>query len=64
MGAGVAVVAGAAGFGWYQLAAPTDPRRAADTRAQRGYRTTDRAATGLADIPEGGGVILPDRSWW
>jgi Rieske Fe-S protein len=57
VGTGVAVVAGAAGFAWYALAAPKPPTGA-------GVVTPGGAPTQLAavtSIPENGGVILQDQ---
>jgi Rieske Fe-S protein len=61
IGAGVAVVAGAAGFGWYRLAAPTPTASGGEYTAPSGGSGTPTALTSLADVPEGGGVILPDQ---
>jgi Rieske Fe-S protein len=61
IGAGVAVVAGAAGFGWYRLAAPTPTASGGEYTAPSGGSGTPTALTSLADVPERGGVILPDQ---
>lgn len=70
VGAGVAVVAGAAGATWYTLAGPT-PRPApgsAGSPGPAGSTGPAGAATGtpaalapLADIPENGGTVFDDR---
>jgi len=61
VGAGVAVVAGAAGFGWYTVAAPT-PRSTASTGGYSNNGSdTPTALTTLAEVPEGGGVVLTDQ---
>ena len=62
VGAGVAVVAGAAGFGWYSLAGPP-PRGTAPAGnypAPSGAATPTSLAT-VAEIPEDGGVVLADQ---
>ena len=62
VGAGVAVVAGAAGFGWYSLAGPP-PRGTAPAGnypAPSGAATPASLAT-VAEIPEGGGLVLADQ---
>ena len=61
IGAGVAVVAGAAGFGWYRIAAPTTTASGGEYTAPSSGTGTPTALTRLADVPEGGGVILPDQ---
>ncbi len=62
-GTGVAVVAGAAGFGWYLTAGPT-PRA---TAPAAGYSPpaptgTATALTTVDAIPDGGGVIIADQA--
>ena len=57
MGTGVAVVAGAAGFAWYTLAAPK-PATGASAVTPGGAPTQLAAVT---SIPENGGVILQDQ---
>jgi Rieske Fe-S protein len=57
VGAGVAVVAGAAGFAWYTLGAPK-PAPGAGAVTPGGAPTQLAAVT---SIPENGGVVLQDR---
>ena len=62
VGAGVAVVAGAAGFAWFTVAAPHPTAGAGSgtsTPGTSGGSRTELAA--VATIPENGGVILPDQ---
>jgi Rieske Fe-S protein len=60
IGAGVAVVAGAAGFAWYTLDAPKPTAAGAgSTTPGTGGAPTELAA--VTSIPENGGVILPDQ---
>lgn len=63
VGTGVAVVAGAAGFGWFALAGPPSKTRspAGDYSTPGSGSGTPTALTALADIPEGGGVVLVDQ---
>jgi Rieske Fe-S protein len=60
VGAGVAVVAGAAGFAWYALDAPKPPTGAGTgTPGSTAGAPIELAA--LTSIPENGGVILPNQ---
>jgi len=56
VGAGIAVVAGGAGFAWFTLAAPTT---SAGPEGGTGGAPTELAA--VASIPENGGVVLADQ---
>jgi Rieske Fe-S protein len=63
-GAGIAAVAGAAGFAWYVTAGPAP----AATAPVGGYPAPSDGTTGstaalaaVADIPEGGGLVLADQ---
>ena len=61
-GAGIAVVAGAAGFAWFAVAAPKPTAGAGPvggTPTTSGGSPTELAA--VATIPENGGVVLPDQ---
>ena len=63
-GAGIAVVAGAAGFGWYAVAGPT-PRANPPTGGEAPTGETTGTPTELAtvaEIPEGGGLVLDQQS--
>ena len=60
VGAGVAVVAGAGGFAWFALAAPTPTDAGAGTAAPGAGGTPTQLAA-VTSIPENGGVILPDQ---
>ena len=67
-GTGVAVVAAAAGFVWYTAVGPT-PRAHAPTAGYAPPAATGTTGTGtptelaeVADIPEGGGIILDQQS--
>ena len=59
-GAGVAVVAGAAGFAWFRLAKPTTTAPTSGYAASGGTAAPTSLAT-VAQIPEGGGVVLADQ---
>ena len=49
---------------WFTLAGPTDHgRRTGRKHRARRSCDTDQLAT-VAEIPEGGGVVLADSSWW
>jgi Rieske Fe-S protein len=60
-GAGVAVVAGAAGFVWYTAAGPK-PRATSPSTGYTAPTGKPTELTTVAAIPEGGGVILQDQS--
>jgi len=63
-GAGIAVAAGAAGFAWYAVAGPT-PRAnppAGGYTPPGGTAGTPTALAAVAEIPEGGGLILDQQS--
>jgi Rieske Fe-S protein len=63
-GTGVAVVAGAAGFTWFAVAGPA-PRTGPSTGENSpsdGTSGTPTALATVADIPEGGGIVLADQS--
>jgi Rieske Fe-S protein len=59
-GAGVAVVAGAAGFAWFTVAAPKSGS-SAGTGTPGGTGGTPTQLAAVASIPENGGVVLPDH---
>jgi Rieske Fe-S protein len=63
VGAGVAVVAGAAGFGAFRLAAPAPAAAgpATEYTAPGGSSSTPTSLVTVAEVPEGGGVILAEQ---
>ncbi len=73
IGAGVAIVAAAGGFTWFSVAGPA-PRSSAvpappapagpgsGTSSEAGGGAGAAALSAVAAIPEGGGVVLPDKS--
>jgi Rieske Fe-S protein len=62
VGAGVAVVAGAAGFAWFTVAAPHPTAGAGSGTSSPGTSGGSRTElAAVATIPENGGVILPDQ---
>ena len=60
VGAGVAVVAGAAGVAWYTLLAPK-PATSASAVPPAGTGGTPTELAAVTAIPENGGVILQDQ---
>jgi Rieske Fe-S protein len=64
VGTGVALVAAAAGATWYVVAGPTPRPRAGSGSGGEEYPEpagASAAITPLADIPENGGTVFPDR---